>query len=346
MLAEGVLLLDEATELSVTSPDEGLALARKALRWNRRVRCLRVRSAALVGNMLAVLNRPAESFRIFRAARSVAAGCPCCVPVLDRNVALLLSKQGKHAEALASADAAVEATPRSPRFPRPGQTIETEYPTSLLYHGFVRHDAATAGEAQSLSAAEDFLEALARLAPGTPLHDLALFNLAGVLALSKTAEDLEQAYALLPDLREAFKGLEEVSRQRAHLSWLEGVVCAALAETDARRGEARQLQTDARDALRVTTRRFHRLRLFEEQAAAWADLVAVELKLDLTAFSVRDSEPWTWRLTHHAKRSNRRIPLPSGRFHELAKAVLEGNTHLLRRLREATGQASTIVPYP
>jgi hypothetical protein len=60
----------------------------------------------------------------------------------------------------------------------------------------------------------------------------------------------------------------------------------------------------------------------------------------------RDGEPWTWRLTHHAKRSNRRIPLPSGRFHELATAVLEGNTHLLRPFREATGQASTIVPYP
>ena len=124
MLAEGVLLLDEATEVSVTSPNEGLLLARKALRLNRRVRCLRVRSAALVGNMLAVLNRPTKSSRIFRAARSVAAECPCCVPVLDRNVALLLSKQGKHAEALASADAAVEASPRSPRSPGPGQTVE------------------------------------------------------------------------------------------------------------------------------------------------------------------------------------------------------------------------------
>ncbi len=59
MFMEGARLLDHAIEETITaSPLKALSLAREALRSNRKLRCLRVRSACLVANNLAKLARP------------------------------------------------------------------------------------------------------------------------------------------------------------------------------------------------------------------------------------------------------------------------------------------------
>jgi hypothetical protein len=77
--AEQAKQLDEATSVAVSNPKAGLPLAREALRACRWTRCLRIRSAAVLGFCLSALGRLERSERVFLAAYRVAAGCPCCL---------------------------------------------------------------------------------------------------------------------------------------------------------------------------------------------------------------------------------------------------------------------------
>ncbi len=327
MFAEGAQLLDDAIAETVTAPPlEALAFAKEALRANRRVRCLRVHSACLVANNLALLKRVGRATRIFRAARSVAAGCPCCLPVVDRYVAVLLSNQSRHTEALMHADRAVRADPRNP--------------ACRIYRAFVRHAAEAPG------AVEDLSDALWRLAPTSPFHSLALYNLAVALYPGTNEADLVRIFELLPEIRVSFRNLPDLSRQRAHLAWLDGATRAALAEF--RPAQAKILRQQARESLRAAVRRFKGLKLDDEQAAAWADLAAVLLRSPRARYaSPAGGEFWSECLKRRPpNRPDRWIPLPSGQFQAPAREILRGNPSRLRRFRDSTRQSPPIVPYP
>jgi hypothetical protein len=204
----------------------------------------------------------------------------------------------------------------------------------------VRHAAKAPG------AAQDLIDALSLLTPTSPYHSLALYNLGAALYPGTNEADLVRIFELLPEIRDAFRDLPDLSRQRAHLAWLDGATRAALAEF--RPSQAKVLRRQARESLRAAVRRFKGLKLEAEQAAAWADLAAVLLRAPRARYaSSAGGEVWSECLKRRPpNRPDRWIPFPSGRFEAPAREILEGNPGRLRRFRDSTGQSPPIVLYP
>jgi tetratricopeptide (TPR) repeat protein len=319
-LGKGAILLDRAIEVALQDPRAGLILAREATRLNRFVRCLRVRSLGLMGNIYSSLGDFRIAERLLLSAHDIAEGCQDCDVVLDRYTAVLLSKQGRHAEARRHADRAVE-----------GALGEEEKTLSLLYRAFIHFD----GENFS-SAASDERQVLMSLSPDSPYYSVALITLGAALCQDGAKEeDLREAQKLIPRLRETLKGVRGVSTVRAYRFWLEGGVAQALARLAT--GKARrELERVARRRLRGAVRQLAALDLPEAHAAAFADLTALEASIGRGRVGLAE------RLTR------KDIPRPSGRFHELVDSILKclpSEPLPLEPLRQLTG-FPPLVPNP
>jgi hypothetical protein len=254
-------LFHKAIETANDSPREALPLAREALRAFRWVRCYRIRSASLLAHILVDLREFERSEKIFLAAYRVATGCPCCLPVLHRESALLLSAQEKHMEAIERATLAVEQA-------RGGN----HRALCTLSRGTVYDNA------HDERAAKDFTESLASFPPESACHRLALRNLARTLSFGKST-DLEAAFLLLPKLEESYKGVRLASPERAWLAWLEGAILAKKAESAT--GHARRtFLARSRDAHAKAYRKFIKQGLRESADAVWCDMCAVQTQLD------------------------------------------------------------------
>jgi hypothetical protein len=304
-------LLGEAIRL------HSLPMALQATRHYRLCRCLRIRSACVVGNLLTVAKRLNRASRVLQAASSVGGECPCCAPIIDRNMAFLLSYQGRHREALATVQRAIDAMPRCP--------------ICRTFRAWIRHNAKLPGST------EDLCFALQKCEPGTFYHDGGIYNLAAILAMSRSVQDLERAYAILPLIR--FDGCEDASLQRAHLSWLQGTVRLALAHH--RPAESRKLRKSAWEHLVTACRRFHALGLEDLHAAAWADRAAT---LAISARKVGARKSFRRLIAYPLSR--RPVPPPFGRFRAPSLPILDGDPLPLRKFRMSTGQPPAIVPYP
>jgi hypothetical protein len=281
MLSHAVNLLENATQAFHEDPATALRLARQALRVSP-LRCLRIRCAVVAGNALSVLGNLDRSDRIFRAAYGVAGECRCCAPIVDRNMAKLLSKRG------------------------------------------------------------DLCEALSRLTPVSVNHRAAQFNMLDALAQSKTEANLERVFALLPQIEQSFKGLRDVSMQRAHFAWLTGQVKASL--TQFRPADGWSLINEASDSLAAGCRKFRLLKLPTYHAACWADWAAVQYMkarlFDRARVSFSDRLSWV------PARRDQRVPPPFGSFTNSAAPILTGDPSPLLTFRQATEQGDPLLPYP
>jgi hypothetical protein len=316
-------MLEDAISTSHVDAQAGLKLAREALRAAD-LRCLRVRCAAQIGNVVSLLGNLDRSARILRAAYGVADGCRCCGPILDRNMAKLLSKRGEPREAEILATRAVETSSRAER------------PVSLLYRAFVRQ---TNGLPYATT---DLCEAIPKLAPGSDHQRVAQFNMLDALAQSRTEANLECVYELLPGLEQSFKGLRDVSMQRGHLSWLTGQVKASL--TEFRPADGWILINEASDALSAGCRKFKVLKLPAYHAACWADWAAVQYmkmrNFDRARMSFSDRLSWT------PARRDRQTPNPFGIFADSAAPILAGDPSPLLAFREETKRGEPLIPFP
>ncbi len=312
---------ENAVRAVETNPSRGLPLARAVLRRSRRSwRCLRVRCGLLVGKAYARLGGFPEAFRYIGAASRLAAGCRCCAPAVDRNRAAVLAWSGEHAEALRLADRALEADPRD--------TL------SLLVRAHVRLEANADG------AAEDYAEALRRLESGSEHHRVALFGWMATVGRSGKRDDRERARAQLPELRRSFRGVPETSVELALLDWLDGQLAAA--DRDFRNGRQR---------LRAAVRRFKALSMPRHHAAAWADLIALEMQADRAGRRGRGD--WRERVLRQPNRARRRTPWPARPFAAVPGTRQSWQDAIRHRepvpvgaLRRATGLGLSLVPYP
>jgi hypothetical protein len=310
--------LDKAIRAVASNPTTGLSAAKQALRACRWVRCLRVQSAALLGKALADLGRLKRSERVFLAAYRVADGCPCCLPVLDRQYSVLLTIQGRNSEAVERATAAVEAK---------GQP--QDLPLALLYRGYAFFYASDA------RAAGDLSMALELFPPASPNHPLALKNLAVSLTFGEH-KDLDRVEKLLPKVWEAYKGVRGRSVERADLAWLEGGVYAAKAES-LRGWKRRTALGRARDALVLAHGRHVRLDLPMKAAAAWADLAAVQVTID--RFRLADLKPAAPPLFGD-------LAARARRWADAVEPGAQGHMwQALRELRDAADCGPPLVPY-
>jgi tetratricopeptide (TPR) repeat protein len=202
-----------AVETVTENPRKTLPIARQALRLSRSFRCLRIRSASLCGYCLTREGRLKRSERIFEAAYRVADGCACCLPVLDRTFALLLSAQGKHPQAIARATAAVDAA------------MDSDFRAlCVLSRGVVYFDAGDERAAQA------YLDSSEYYGPHSAYHRLAIRNLGSALTFGASS-DIDRAFQLWPKITEAYGILSKTSPDFAWLYWLEGELSTAKAET-------------------------------------------------------------------------------------------------------------------
>ena len=311
----------DAVRAVESNPSKGLPLARAVLRRSRRSwRCLRVRCGLLVGNAYARLGGFPEAFRYLGAASRLAAGCGCCAPVVDRNRAAVLAWSGEHSEALRLADRALEADPRDI--------------LSLLVRAHVRWETKAGG------ADEDYAEALRRLEAGSEHHRVALFGWVATVGQSGKRDDRERARARLPELRRSFRGVPETSVELALLDWLDGQLAAA--DGDFHSGRQR---------LRAAVRRFKALKMPRHHAAAWADLMALEMQAD--GAGRRGRGDWRERVLRQPSRARRRTPWPAKPFATVPGGRQSWEDAIKHRepvpvgaLRRATGLGASLVPYP
>ena len=308
---------ESAVRTVETDPAKGLPLARAVLRRSRRSwRCLRVRCGLLVGKAYARLGGFPEALRYVGAASRLAAGCRCCAPAVDRNRAAVLAWSGEYAEALRLADRALEANPRDI--------------LSLLVRAQVRW------EARAQGAAEDYQ----RLEVGSERYRVAVFGWVATVGQSGQRDDRERARAHLPELRRSFHGVPETSVELALLDWLDGQLAGA--DRDFRRGRQR---------LRAAVRRFKALKMPHHHAAAWADLIALEMQAD--GAGRRGRGDWRERVLRQPNRARRRTPWPAGPFATVPGGDRSWEDAIRHRepvpvgaLRRATGLGLSLVPYP
>ncbi len=312
---------ENAVRAVETNPSKGLPLARAALRRSRQSwRCLRVRCGLLVGQAHARLGDFPKAFRYLDAAARLAAGCKCCAPAVDRNRAAVLAWSGEYAEALCLADRALEADPRDI--------------LNLLVRAHVRWEANVEG------ANEDYAEALRCLEVGNKHHRVALFGWVATVGQSGKRDDRQRARAHLPELRQSFRGVPETSVELALLDWLDGQLAGA--DRDFHGGRQR---------LRAAVRRFKALKMPRHQAAAWADLVALEMQAD--GAGRRGRGDWRERVLRQPNRARRRTPWPASPFATVPgsrqswkDAIRHSEPVPVGALRRATGFGPSLIPYP
>jgi hypothetical protein len=134
-----------------------------------------------------------------------------------------------------------------------------------------------------------------------------------------------------------FKGLPGISRQRAHLAWLEAVICIELAEY--RPDDTRNLRRAAFPLFTTACRGFHALGLADLHAATWADRGA--------ALALGEPLKFSARIAHRSKSPQRVTPPPfSERYVKLSAPILAGNPSPLLSLRKATKQGIPLLRYP
>jgi hypothetical protein len=244
-----------ATQTASRNPREALPLAREALhgfRWS--CHCMRIRTGCLVGVIFSDLLRLERSERVFSILYRLADGCACCQPVIDRHFSILLSRQKRHPEAVAKAEAALAAVRE-----------DSIYISTLAYVCYYARDPRAAGL---------FTDALENFPPGSAPHRVALFNLAFALTFCEDkGKNLARVETLLPEIRERYKDVRDASAERGYLKWLDGGVHAAKAET-LKGWPRRTALCKSRDSLMSGYILFQRLEL-PEANIVWLDLLAV-----------------------------------------------------------------------
>jgi hypothetical protein len=318
-MLESATLLERAKEVCHSDVREGYMLARQALRLTD-LQCLKIRAMVMMATCKSELSEIERAGELFGLAYLFADGCKCCGPVIDRNFAEYLQRTGEHDEAILTATRAVETS------------SERQRPVALLLRAYILTKTDRPGDA-----VDDLLEALKDLSPETAHHSVALFNLTDALTVSKTEKNLALAFDFLPVLHDIFKGLPGISRQRAHLAWLEAVICIALAEY--RPADTRSLRKTAFPLFTTACRGFHALGLADLHAAVWADRGA--------ALALGEPLKFSYRIAHRSKNPQRITPPPfTERYVELAAPIIAGNPFPLLSLRNATKQGVPLLRYP
>jgi tetratricopeptide (TPR) repeat protein len=269
-LQESFDLYQTATDTALHNPREALPIALQALRGFRRsCRCMRIRSGCRVAFIISDLGRLKRSERIILILYRLADGCPCCQPIIDRHFSLVLSAQNRHDEAIERATSALESGP--------------DKALQKLTAGIVYY------YAEDFRAARYLSESVQIFPPGSPHHRRSLFCLAIALTFGES-KDIDRVAAMLPQLRESYKDVREISQERAYLVWLQGAILAKQAEqlTGERIGHRRRgLLCDARDFFESAFRKYRGLGFTEQASAAWADMMAIQAKLDKSKIPAR-----------------------------------------------------------
>jgi tetratricopeptide (TPR) repeat protein len=249
-----------ALETANENPRKALPIARDALRLSRSFRCLRIRCASLCGYCLTREGRLKDAERLFSAAYKATDGCSCCLPVLHRTSALLLSAQGKHSQAIARATLAVDNAL--------GSYFQA---LCVLTRGTVYDNA------NDHRAAHAFLESVDYFPPHSAYHRLAMRNLGRTLTFGASA-DIDGAFKLWPKVEGFYKMLPKSSPDHAWFFWVEGGLFTRKAETLTGHPRRKYL-ADAKRSLIKAYRVFSRHDMIET-TAVWSDLCAVQARLE------------------------------------------------------------------
>lgn len=252
--------------------------------------------------------------------------CACCRPVIDRRFSYLLHEQNEHKAAVIRAARAVDSASGLFR----GVAIYTL--AEMKYHS-----------GDIAGAIRDATEAVRLLPVSSVNHSPALTALVLYMAHSDSAEDIAEAFGMMPDLHQRFYGIKRKTQERAKLAWVTGGLIARHAVlSDLKGWELRTQLGEAQQMIEKGVTGLERLNMPLDAAAARADLAAVSAMMDplkvervLAGIHVSDLETLKGTVVGAAQKV-----LSPERVEQLWQA--------LRELREATvkiGCDPPLVPY-